>query len=206
MPNSAGSTAAKARFGADFGRALPAALGNILVFLLVGIWHGLSLNYVLWGLYNGLILAMNALLEPLYKRTNERLGDRVVNSRAFYVFRILRTFVIVNIGWYFDRALRGLDAFAMLGKTLFAPAFSQLSDGTLLTLGLTAGDFSVLAWATLILFAVSVLQERGVSIRSRVLALPTSARVILLYAFMYFVLVHFVGAADANVGFMYAIF
>ena len=200
------SKAAKKRFGADFARALPAALGNIVVFLLVGVWHGLAMNYVLWGLYNGLILAMSALLEPLYKRTNERLGERVVSSRAFYVWRVLRTFIIVNIGWYFDRALRGADAFAMLGKTFFAPALAQLSDGTLLTLGLAASDFTILFWATLILIAVSVLQERGMQIRSSILALPVLPRVILLYAFMYFVAANFMGANAGNAGFMYAIF
>ncbi|MGN0991095.1 MAG: MBOAT family O-acyltransferase, partial [Candidatus Ventricola sp.] len=198
--------AVKPRLGADIARALPAALGNILVFLLVGIWHGASMNYVLWGLYNGLILAASALLDPLYKRANDRLGARVVGSRGFYVLRVLRTFVIVNIGWYFDRAVRASDAFAMLGKTFFAPAFAQLSDGTLLTLGLTAGDFAVLAAATAILFAVSVLQERGVRIRERLMALPVIPRVVLLYAFMYFVLACFVGTNDVNAGFMYAIF
>ena len=200
------SKAAKKRFGADFGRALPAALGNIVVFLLVGVWHGLAMNYVLWGLYNGLILAISALLEPLYKRANERLGSRIVDSRAFYVWRVLRTFIIVNIGWYFDRALRGADAFAMLGKTFFAPAFAQLSDGTLLTLGLAANDFTILLFATLILIAVSVLQERGMQIRGSILALPVLPRVILLYAFMYFVAANFMGANAGNAGFMYAIF
>jgi len=200
------SKACKARFGTDFARALPAALGNILVFLLVGIWHGLTGNYVLWGLYNGLILAMSALLEPLYKRTNERLGRRIVDSRAFYLFRVLRTFVIVNIGWYFDRALRAGDAFAMLHKTFFAFDLAQVSSGTLMNLGLTAGDFTLLAWATLILFAVSLLQERGMRIRERVLALPVLPRVILLYAFMYFILANFMGASAANAGFMYAVF
>ena len=200
------SKAAKKRFGADFGRALPAALGNVLVFLLVGVWHGAQMNYVLWGLYNGLILAMSALLEPLYKRANERLGERVVSSRAFYAWRVLRTFIIVNIGWYFDRTLRAGDAFAMLFKTVFAPAFAQLSDGTLLSLGLAANDYTILAVSTALLIAVSVLQERGMRIRERVLALPVVPRVILLYAFMYFVLANFVGVNAGNAGFMYAIF
>ncbi|MBR5301268.1 MAG: MBOAT family protein [Clostridia bacterium] len=200
------SKAAKARFGADFARALPAALGNIVVFLLVGIWHGLTGNYVLWGLYNGIILAMSALLEPLYKRANERLGERIVSSRAFYVWRVLRTFIIVNIGWYFDRALRAADAFAMLDKTFAAPASWQLSDGTLLALGLTAGDYAVLFIAAAILIAVSVLQERGMRIRERVLSLPVLPRVILLYAFMYFVVANIVTAGGGDAGFMYAIF
>lgn len=43
------SKAAKGRFGAAFARALPAALGNILVFTLVGVWHGATSNYILWA-------------------------------------------------------------------------------------------------------------------------------------------------------------
>ncbi len=199
------SKAAKNRFGTHIGRALPAALGNVLVFVLVGVWHGATMNYVLWGLYNGLILAMSALLEPLYARANARLGS-VVDTRAFYVWRVLRTFIIVNIGWYFDRALRASDAFAMLGKTFFSPQLRQLTDGTLLTLGLKLADYRVLFVATVILIAVSVLQERGMQVRDRVLALPVPMRVILLYAFMYFVIATFMGANSSGAGFMYAVF
>ena len=197
------SRAAKGVLGADVARALPAALGNILVFMLVGVWHGASMNYVLWGLYNGVILAASALLEPAYKHANERLG-RLTRTRGFHVLRVLRTFLIVNIGWYFDRCARAADAFAMLGRTVSAPRLSQLTDGTLLTLGLKAGDYRILAVSTAILFAVSLLQERGVSIRTSVLRLPTPVRVLLLYGFMYFVLAAFAGAESA--GFMYAIF
>ena len=112
--------------------------------------------------------------------------------------------MIVNIGWYFDRCLRAGDAFKMLYKTAFEPAMRQLSDGTLLELGLKLADYRILAFATVILFAVSVLQERGMSIRTRVLRLPVIPRVILLYAFMYYVLASFAGSGSS--GFMYAIF
>ena len=94
----------------------------------------------------------------------------------------------------------------MLDKTFAAPASWQLSDGTLLALGLTAGDYAVLFIAAAILIAVSVLQERGMRIRERVLSLPVLPRVILLYAFMYFVVANIVTAGGGDAGFMYAIF
>ena len=198
------SKAAKARFGADFGRALPAALGNILVFLLVGVWHGATANYVLWGLYNGLILAASALLEPAYKRFGERHAA-LVGTKRFYLFRVLRTFVIVNIGWYFDRAIRGMDAFVMLFKTAFAPQLHQLTDGTLLKLGLKAGDFRVLALSTVILFAVSVMQERGARVREWIFSRSLPLRWVILLFFTFFVLATFV-YGSGNAGFMYAAF
>ena len=198
------SKAAKARFGAEVGRALPAALGNILVFLLVGIWHGATGNYVLWGLYNGLILAASALLEPAYKRFGDAHAA-LVKSRGFYLFRVLRTFVIVNIGWYFDRALRGMDAFIMLGKTVFAPRFAQLMDGTLMELGLGAKDFRILALSTVILFAVSFMQERGVRMREWVFARRLPLRWGILLLFTFFVLATFMHGTG-SAGFMYAAF
>ena len=39
------------RFGKHLGVVLPASIANILVFFLVGIWHGPELHYILWGLY-----------------------------------------------------------------------------------------------------------------------------------------------------------
>jgi len=199
------SRAAKARFGADFGRALPAALGNILVFLLVGVWHGAQMNYIVWGLYNGVILAAAALLEPLVKRFHARF-PKLKGSRAFYLFCVLRTFLIVNIGWYFDRCERMGDAFAMLKKTALSPMAAQLTDGTLLSLGITAQDYGVLAVATALLFAVSLAQERGVAIRAWLFSRKTALRWALLYAFILFVLAYTVTAPGVADAFMYAIF
>lgn len=195
--------AAKHRFGAGFARALPAALGNILVFLLVGLWHGATGNYIAWGLYNGLILAFSALMEPAYKQFGEKHAV-LVSSRKFYVFRALRTFAIVNIGWYFDRALRLSDAFAMLGKTLLQPRLVQLTDGTLLTLGLTMGDYAVLAGALAILVFVSVMQERGKKMREWLMTLSTPKRWILLYILLFYTMFFFV--PNATTGFIYAVF
>ena len=162
------SKAAKSRFGAGFARALPAALGNILVFLLVGLWHGATSNYILWGLYNGVILAFSALMEPVYKRMNARL-PRLTASKGFHIFRVLRTFVIVNIGWFFDRCARGSDALRMMGAVLTDWRGAQLAH--LSSLGVSAVDLRVLSLAVLLLFFVSLAQERGVQVREKVCAL-----------------------------------
>ena len=117
---------------------------------------------------------------------------------------MLRTFLIVNIGWYFDRALKLTDAFAMLGKTLVSPRFAQLFDGTLLSLGLTMGDFAVLFGALFILLFVSVMQERGKKMRIWLMELPTAKRWILLYILLFYTMFFYV--PNALTGFIYAVF
>ena len=136
---------------------------------------------------------------------NERL-PRLTASKGFHVFRILRTFLVVNIGWYFDRCVRAADAFDMLRKTLFSFNAPQLFDGTLSALGLAAKDYRILLVATIILFVVSLMQERGVKIRDFVLSRPLALRWAVLYAFIFFVLATFGGSNVAASGFMYAVF
>ena len=191
------------RLGASVARALPAALGNILVFLLVGLWHGASMNYVLWGLYNGVILAISALLEPAYKRFGERHA-RLTSSGGFHVVRVLRTFVIVNIGWYFDRSPDFRDALSMLSKAFTRPCLSQLTDGTLLSLGLTRMGFALLFFCALVIFTVSLLQERGVHIRDALDALPLPLRWALLYLLIGVTLMFSITGASQS--FIYAMF
>lgn len=158
------SKAAKGRFGTDFARALPAALGNILVFVLVGIWHGATSNYILWGLYNGVVLAASALLEPGYKKWNAA-HEKLSASKVFHGFRVLRTFLIVNIGWYFDRCAHGMDALRMMKITLTDWRGAQMTMETIQGMGLPAADFYLLIVCTVLLFAVSLVQERGVVVR-----------------------------------------
>ena len=56
-------------FGRKKGRTIPICIANILVFLLVGVWHGAAWNFVIWGLYFALLLILEKiwLLEILKK-------------------------------------------------------------------------------------------------------------------------------------------
>lgn len=131
------------------------------MFALVGVWHGATSNYILWGLYNGVILAVTALLEPRYKRMNERCA-RLTASRGFHAFRVLRTFAIVNIGWFFDRCATAGDAVRMMGGVFARPEWAQVR---LDNLGISPLDARILAVGVLLLAAVSLLGENGKDVR-----------------------------------------
>ncbi|OJF76618.1 MAG: hypothetical protein BKP49_06480 [Treponema sp. CETP13] len=91
------------KMGKFAGRVMPAAIANILVFALIGIWHGFELHFILWGLYNGFVIAIASFLEPAFgflrRKTNYTL-----EKKPWHIFAIVRTFIVVNIGWIFDRA------------------------------------------------------------------------------------------------------
>ena len=93
----------------------------LIVWLLTGLWHGASWNFVLWGLYFFVILAV------------ERLLGRRVTVLPHFVRRILTAFFIL-IGWtvfYFTDLSRLLGAFGVM----FGAAGSGFSnEQTLITL------------------------------------------------------------------------
>ena len=169
------SKAAGGRFGKAFARALPAALGNLLVFFLVGLWHGAAPNYIAWGLYNGVILAADALLEPVYKRWNERHA-RLSASKGFHVFRVLRTFAVVNVGWFFDRSARVTDAFAMMGSVLARFDGGAVNAAFLEAAGLARPELIVLLCSVALVFLASLLRENGRDIRGAIVRLPLPLR------------------------------
>lgn len=75
-----------------------------LVFLLSGLWHGASWNFVIWGAWHGLFLVLDRLF--LHK----------VLKRIGKLPSILITYIIVLIGWTFFRIEEFNSATFYIGK------------------------------------------------------------------------------------------
>lgn len=85
---------------------------NILaVFLLSGLWHGLSFHYVVWGLFHGFLLAG-------YTLVRKRKEPSFVSERKKYL-SCAGTFFLVCFSWIFFRAETLKDAQIMIGQILF---------------------------------------------------------------------------------------
>lgn len=189
------------------GRVLPAAIANILVFYLVGIWHGAQAHYIVWGLYNGVVIAASDLLRPLFARMNEafRIDTK---SRGFHVFRIIRTFLIVNIGWYFDRIEDMSSCVKCLRNTFLHPdfTFSTVRD---LFIERYSGTSTVLPFialaALLIVFLTSCLKEKGRDVYALLHTWGYAGRWA-LYIFMMLLILASFAYSNGQGGFLYANF
>lgn len=72
----------------------------LLTFLLSGLWHGASWNYVLWGLYHGVLLLLTRAHELLGKpRNGRRAADFTVRRWA----QTAGMFVLTLVGWLLFR-------------------------------------------------------------------------------------------------------
>jgi alginate O-acetyltransferase complex protein AlgI len=116
---------------------------NVLVtFLLSGLWHGASWNYVLWGAYHGLLLVITRAHEILgAPRRPEGRGRR---SGGLVVLQVLAMFALTMFGWLL---FRETDLHAIARDLMLSPWRSTALDRQvglylfLLTLG-----YSVPLW------------------------------------------------------------
>jgi len=67
-------------------------LNLLIVFFITGLWHGSSWNFIFWGLFHGLFLAL------------ERLGFDKILQKIWIPIQHIYTLFIVLVGWVFFRA------------------------------------------------------------------------------------------------------
>ena len=51
---------------------LPIGAANLIVFFLVGIWHGAAWKYIVYGMYNGIIIAFSGIMADNYRNLEEK--------------------------------------------------------------------------------------------------------------------------------------
>ena len=190
------TTAARKKLGNHFGPLIAGSIALLCVWFSNGLWHGAAWHYVFFGLYHFVLILLASLFAPVFKKVNGAL-HLTPENKAFRLFQMLRTTFLVILGEIIFRA----DNMAMAGNMLrriftdFGEPFSKyysilgwmktLADSTLCSVR----DLQIVGVAAVILLAVSVLQERGGDIRSRLSARPAWQRWAVWYALLLFILI-----------------
>lgn len=193
----------KKHFGNTIGKTLPICFSNIVIFFVVGIWHGAAWKYIIYGLYNGFIIAFSNLMMPVYKKLLEKFHINP-NNKVWVLWQIIRTFILVNIGWYFDMANSVSQALSMIKWSIIGFRFSQFNIHDLLSMGIGARDYIIIIIGCIVVFIVSVLKEKGVNIRESIACKPLVVRWGIYYAMIVVILIF--GYIGATQGFIYANF
>jgi D-alanyl-lipoteichoic acid acyltransferase DltB (MBOAT superfamily) len=98
------------------------ALNVMVTFVLSGLWHGASWNFVIWGALNGL-----AVLPSVVRGTGPRLGPQDVpggesdRPSLRTLLAMAATFTFVCFAWIFFRAATPTDATFILVRLLSGP-------------------------------------------------------------------------------------
>lgn len=125
-----------------------------LVFLLSGLWHGASWNFILWGAWHGLFLVL------------ERLFLLKLTSHIGKIPRVLFTMLVVIVGWVVFRVEHLRPALHYV-KAMFGGSAGDISR-------LPSGEWSF-TFLIALFFALFVLVSKGQKLQDKVYGIPSLA-------------------------------
>jgi alginate O-acetyltransferase complex protein AlgI len=137
------------------------AVNVIATLTLCGLWHGASWNYVLWGFYNGVLLAVHRLWDA--RLSGIGWADRLRAGAVYRLFAIAVTLMQFLVGlvfirgqswgdcWRFQQALFGVLDTTGASVTTWLPVWVPALVGLValghLVGGLREGRIELLRWA-----------------------------------------------------------
>lgn len=165
----------KKKFGKFIAKTVPVGLLSLLLFTIVGIWHGANWGEVLFGVFNGVVILISTLMEPLFEKPRKAL--KMDKSLGWHIFRSVRTFLIITIARVISKAPDIPSACRMLGKMFFRPDFSG-SFGSLGKESLTGlVPYLPALIGCIVLFVYSLIEEKGHSVRGLLNERPAALRI-----------------------------
>lgn len=161
----------KKHFGMKIAKVLPVSIASLITFIIIGIWHGANWKYAAFGIWNGGIIMFSTLLEERFGKWKQALKIKDTN-RLFIAFQVIRTFLIVLVGYYFDIAPDFGSALDMMAKSITDFHFTELMHTEFYrTLLISFRELFMVMAASSVLAVISHMQETSTkTVRERICA------------------------------------
>ena len=176
-----------------------------IVFLVSGIWHGASWNFVIWGAMHGFYLIFANLTVDFRNKVVDIIGLKKLPF-LYKIIQILTVFCLTSFAWIFFRAVDFKSAY-YIATHLFSGVGEQLSQLTNrsfinknIFLGQGFANFAMVVFSLLVMETVHFYQ-RGQRLRTVVSQKPLLFRWALYYGIVLAIL--FLGMFDAPAQFIY---
>ncbi len=159
----------------------------MVVFIVSGIWHGIGNTFLVWGMLHGLYQIIGEVFTPIRNKIKDMLK---IESDVFShrLYKQLFTFFLVMLAWIFFRSSSVTQGVNMIKSmfTTFNPWI--LWDGSLYMLGLNSKNVGILVISLIILWVVSMLQNKMV-IRDTIYKQSVLFRYMIVLALVFTILI-----------------
>lgn len=177
----------KNKFGRNVSKFVAPFFALFCVWSCNGLWHGPQWTFIFYGMYYFvLIFIENIIEEPVAKLTAKLHINR--DGKGYRVFRLVKLFIIINVGEMFFRADSVGTGFYMLKEMLTNFHISQAAY-RFTSIGLDRYDVILVVIGLLAVLVVDILHEKNVSIREKVASLALPIRWAIWYAIILCVII-----------------
>ncbi len=130
-----------------------------VTWVLTGLWHGTGKTYLCWGIYYSTLITISAAFQPEFEALTKLLRIRT-ETFSWQLFRMLRTFCCFMGGRLLTRPGSLFNTRRVIWNIFHNLCPWCLTDGTIFQFGLDWPQLCLLAVSILVLWAVSMMQER----------------------------------------------
>ncbi|MCD8130998.1 MAG: hypothetical protein LUE16_06915 [Lachnospiraceae bacterium] len=167
------SKALKKKFGKKAGRFIATELGMLVLWTVLGLWHG-AVKYVVGvNLWYWFVLMLSELCADRLKKLTSffKINVRCIGWRMVQCFRIYIIFAVGSVFFRADSLAQGLEFFQGLpgvfakgasGLSVFCVSFQEWTEG----MGLAQKDIVIFLVAFALVLAADVLHEKAGSARA----------------------------------------
>lgn len=178
----------KKHFGRRVGKDVMTIIPLVVVWLLTGIWHGTGINYVVWGVYWGVLIILSTVFAPEIKKFVKKHNIHV-ESAGFQAFRMLRTFILFVISRIISMT-SGLDQLRGAFHQIFLDFQPwTITDQSIYNWGLDSLNFHLTVVMIIFLLFIEHIQEKGIVIRDKIDTFPIVLRWLIYLGGVFFVLI-----------------
>ena len=177
------------KWGNQVSKIVSTIIPTACVWIVTGLWHGAASNYLIWGIYHGILIILSTIFDVPIQRLSIKLKIETENW-SFNLFRMLRTFILSAIGRIFFVSAGFLQALEITKRTFDFRTLNlyTLWDGSLYSYGLDQKNFMLALFLIAIVWSASMLQERMV-IRDKIAAQNLVFRWLLYYALIFGIII-----------------
>ncbi len=141
----------------------------MITFTVSGLWHGTGLNYVAWGMLHGIFQVIESICSKLQKKARE-------SSVFSKTIKRIWVFILADFALIFFRASGLKTALNIIYKMLFHFEAGGMIRDIGLSLHLGIPQIVIGTLSIILLLAVDVLHEKGVSFRKVINGKPVVVR------------------------------
>lgn len=147
----------------------------MITFMVSGWWHGMSWNFVAWGMLHG---AYQIAGECRHKIKQKIIVKSMLPEKSAIVLAMQRVsvFVMVNIAWIFFRASGLKSAIGILYKCIFDFSVNNLAKDVFMSLNIGLGEIVIGIVLIVISIVIDMLHEKDIHIRTLLNSKPIVLR------------------------------
>lgn len=149
---------------------MPTVFALAILWILIGFWHGSTWAFILYGIYHGSIIIISTLLAPVYDKFYQKFS-RLVKTKIFGAFQIIRTFFLV-LGGYFLFCLGDLKS----ATQMFTNMLKENVEGLTILSNMNQDTIMSISIGTIILIILDILTINKIDIYIKFRKIPSVLR------------------------------